>query len=271
MPPCSNVHTAHQKNIEVLWDLTTNKHRNPKKCLAELNTQPFVSQPAIWRLQSLRRLGFPLLLLVPPFSGLLRNTEITVLACSQPGADCESALWQQEQCAMQWAPLALGSGRYSWIRLPVWGYVIFSHKVAVKQLALQLGKVSSFTIAPLKTLRKKPNRGQSDEQPRRPACCASLPSSPGEATHLRRVLSLPTAMVQLWVAVVGQDSLQNIPLCSALTASWELVSSMPQLGRTSFSLAADALSIADFVPVVLLFSVLGLKLITSESQHHVHL
>lgn len=29
-------------------------------CLAEHNTQPFVSQPAIWSLQSLRRLGFPL-------------------------------------------------------------------------------------------------------------------------------------------------------------------------------------------------------------------
>lgn len=46
---------------------------------------------------------------------------------------------------------------------------------------------------------------------------------------------------------------------------------MPQLGRASFSLVDDALSIADFVPMVLLFPVLGLKLITSESQHHVHL
>lgn len=76
-------------------------------------------------------------------------------------------------------------------------------------------------------------------------------------------------------AVVGSCSRPGqpaeLPLCSALTASWELVSSIPQLERSAVSLVDDALSMADFVPMVLPLLILGLELITSESQCHVHL
>lgn len=168
-------------------------------------------------------------------------------------------------------PLLLGSGRHSWIRVPIWDYVIFSHKVAVKQLALDLWKVSSFTIAALKTKRQKPTRGQWQATRETSLLCFSAFQPRGGHSSPLWVLSLPSGVVQLWVAAGRPGQPAELSQCSALRASWKLVSSIPQLERSAVSLVDDDLSMADFVPMVLPLLVLGLKLITSECQCYVHL
>lgn len=90
-------------------------------CLAEHNTQPFVSQPAIWSLQGLGRLGFPL---VSAGSSLQWVSQQYWDYCSGSVACLwparlrlwSSVLWKWKQCPPHGACLALGPGRHPEIR-----------------------------------------------------------------------------------------------------------------------------------------------------------
>lgn len=137
MPCCCLMHTAYQKNrrtergtlFGVCFSSIFFRQRFSKSCqlisnriamsacLAEHNTQPFVSQPAIWSLQSLGRLGFPL---VSAGSSLQWVSQQYWDYCSGSVACLwlarlrlrSSVLWKWKQCPTHRACLALGPGRH---------------------------------------------------------------------------------------------------------------------------------------------------------------
>jgi len=88
--------------------------------LAKNNTQPFVSQPAMWSLQSLRRQGFPLVSAGTSLQWVGQKywgNCSGLVACLWPArlSLWESVSWKWKQCITHGVSLALGPRRHPWI------------------------------------------------------------------------------------------------------------------------------------------------------------
>lgn len=129
------------------------------------------------------------------------------------------------------------------------------------------------------TPRQKPNRGQSDEHRRSSVCHVALPSCPGEAINVPiEYLSIPSAMVWLWVTVVASRRACRTCLC---TVPWTVLGNQctegcqcpPSWEELRFGISPIwgwNCKGGWFCPYASSILALALMMITSESHHNVH-